>query len=87
MTILYIRDKERRIYMKRLLMLSMAMFMTVSFTSCGNNNGERAFKPRLDTNIEMELEVRGHYSNFEALDFAVARFQKYCPNVEINYRL
>ncbi|MBR0295582.1 MAG: carbohydrate ABC transporter substrate-binding protein [Bacilli bacterium] len=71
--------------MKRLLMLSMSMFMTMSFTSCGNNNGERAFKPRLDTNIEMELEVRGHYSNFEALDFAVARFQKYYPNVEINY--
>ena len=61
-------------------------FCASSLFSCGNTEAEdTGFKPRLDTESEIELKVRGHYENFEALETEIVRFKKYYPKVEVTY--
>ena len=63
--------------MKKIMMLSMAAVVAVSLFSCGNNSEDKGFQPRLNPEADVKLEVRGHYSNFEALENEVKLFQKY----------
>lgn len=51
--------------------------------SAGNSN---EFKPSLDTDAQVELDVVGYFGNFEALDQVVADFNKTYPNVTVNYQ-
>ena len=44
-----------------------------------------AFVPRLDTGTACELTVIGSYSNFEALEAEIDRFNEFYPNVELSY--
>ena len=69
--------------MKKRLALLLATFMALPLCSCGG--GGTSFTPKLDPAPKVELKVRGHYENFEALEEEVVRFQKYYPNVEITY--
>ena len=73
--------------MKRKLLLSLAMVAAFSLSACGKNGqgNEKAFTPKLDKNTEVELKVRGHYENFEALEDEIVRFKEYYPKVEVTY--
>ena len=72
--------------MKRKLLLSLAMVAVFSLSNCNKGEEkEKVFKPRLDTTSEIELKVRGHYENFEALEDEIVRFKEYYPNVEVTY--
>ena len=73
--------------MKKLYILSLFAVFAVSVSACGKGKSseEVGFKPKLDTGTEVELTVRGHYENFEALEAEITRFKEYYPKVEITY--
>ena len=70
--------------MRKQLAIALTMFATFSVAGCKSSKGT-SFKPKLDTNTELELKVRGHYENFEALEAEIVRFKKYYPKVDITY--
>ena len=73
--------------MKRKLLTILTILSTSIFTSCGNNQAgeDESFKPALDVNTSCTLTVVGDYGNFGALEDEIDRFNKYYPNVELNY--
>ena len=72
--------------MKKLWAFSMTAIIAASLFSCGNGgNEEKSFQPKLDPNSEVELKVRGHYENFEALEEAIVRFKNHYPHVDVTY--
>ena len=71
--------------MKKRFTMALAVLALLPLSSCGGESGSKGFKPKLDTNSEVELKVRGHYENFEALEAEVARFKEYYPKVEVTY--
>ena len=71
--------------MKRQLTLLSTIFIVFPLSACGNKNKDEEFTPKLDTNAQVELKLRGHYENFEALEAEIVRFKKYYPKVEVNY--
>ena len=71
--------------MKKQLTLLLSLVTVFPITACGNNTNPDTFVPRLDPNSEIELKVRGHYENFEALEAEIVRFKEYYPKVEVTY--
>ena len=74
--------------MKKVYILSLFSIFAIAISACGKKeqtSEEVGFKPKLDTETEVELTVRGHYENFEALEAEIGRFQEYYPNVTITY--
>ena len=72
--------------MRKHLTLILPILTALSISSCGGQQKDKdGFKPRLDPNSEVELTVRGHYENFEALEAEIVSFKTYYPKVEINY--
>ena len=71
--------------MKKSLALLLTVFAVASATACKGKNKE-VFTPKLDTNTELELTVRGHYENFEALEAEITLFKQYYPKVDITYQ-
>ena len=72
--------------MSRKMTLLFTMITALSISSCDNQKKSTdGFKPRLDPNSEVELTVRGHYENFEALEAEIVSFKTYYPHVEITY--
>ncbi len=69
--------------MKKLATVLMTSLLGFGLFSCASSNNE--FKPRYDTTKEYQVNVVGHYSNFEALEAEIVRFNEYYPNAEINY--
>lgn len=56
----------------------------VSLAGCGQKEGI-SFKPKLDTEKKIVLNLSGFFGNFEALDQVTNDFNKYYPNVEFGY--
>ena len=77
--------------LKRRLVLALALVLAFTLTACGAQDkpkemaNQGGFAPRLDTGLDVSLNVAGHYSNFEALEDEFARFNQYYPNVKLTY--
>lgn len=69
--------------MKRAIHLVVAVLTALTMSGCKQK--EKPFKPKLDTNTECTISVKGHYDNFEALDEQIIKFQAFYPHVEIKY--
>ncbi len=69
--------------MKRLCYLLTISLLTFTLFSCGNK--EEGFKPKYDKDKEYEVNVVGHYENFEALEAEFVRFNNYYPNAKLTY--
>ena len=77
---------------RKVLTILTAAFMGVTqlagcATAAKQNQSEKVteFKPKLDTDRAVELQVAGFFGNFEALDQVVNNFNEYYPNVNISY--
>ena len=55
----------------------------LALNACGQNQSDN-FVPKLDTQTECRLTVRGHYENFEALTAEFHNFNEYYRGVEID---
>lgn len=74
--------------LKRIIAPMLAMIILLSvFSACNKQEPteDTGFVPALDTQQTASFEILGMMGNFEALDAVVAEFQKYYPNVTINY--
>ena len=71
--------------MKKRLALLLISFIAFPLCACGNGGQSSSFAPKLDPNSNVELKVRGHYENFEALEAEIVRFKQHYPKVEITY--
>lgn len=72
--------------MKKLLCLTLNVLMSTLLISCGGSNGKLdEFKPSLDVETNCKIRVVGDYSNFEALENEFDKFNKYYPNVILEY--
>ncbi len=69
--------------MKRLLTFLGALLFSISILSCTNE--KNVFKPKYDTNMEFQINVKGHYENFEALEDEFVRFNNYYPKAKLSY--
>ena len=70
--------------------LSAALLITAlcGCNSSGTGSGniqEKEFVPSLDTSTETTIEVKGSWSNFEALEAVAADFNEIYPDVTISY--
>lgn len=72
----------------------MAALLMASLTGCGSDSAPKSdanaanaeeFKPSLDTEKKVTLNVAGSMGNFEALDQVVIDFNNYYPNVTVSY--
>ena len=63
----------------------MAAGFSLILTGCGSSKASKEFKPALDTEKEVTINVVGGYDNFPSLDEVTADFTKYYPNVSISY--
>lgn len=77
---------------RKVLTILAAAFMGVTqLAGCATpviqNKSENGtgFKPELDTERTVELQIAGFFGNFEALDQVVNNFNEYYPNVNISY--
>ena len=71
--------------MKRLFCFAATILLAASVVSCKSENSNE-FKPSLDTETRCSIKVVGDYDNFEALEDAFVRFNKYYPNVSLSYK-
>ncbi len=74
--------------MRKLLCTILLIGMFVSLSACSGKPQEEAaagFKPALDTAADCRITVAGSYDNFEALEAAFDRFNKFYPNVQLKY--
>lgn len=69
----------------RKLTAALMCLTMISAAGCGKKETKNEFKPRLDTNAKIEINVAGFFGNFEALDQVTDDFNNYYPNVEFNY--
>ena len=76
--------------MKKIMLVSLALLMTLGLAACGSEKQEtkteEGFQPSLDTSAECQINVAGNYDNFEALEVEFDRFNEYYPNVELTFR-
>ena len=82
--------------MKKKVCLLFASLLALTISGCKSNSksgssaiddAEKPFSPNLDTNTSCVIKVNGHYSNFEALDEQIAKFNTFYPNVTVTYEL
>lgn len=80
--------------MKKMIVCVGAAVLAIScLAGCGSGssqnsaaNGSAAgFKPSLDTEKKVTLDIAGAMGNFEALDQVVSDFNEYYPNVTVSY--
>ena len=74
--------------MKKKLYLALSILATTVLASCGGKSNSvepEGFKPSLDPESNYVIKVVGDYSNFEALEEEVGRFNAYYPKVKLNY--
>ena len=74
---------------------SVAALVVTGITGCGADNSQKTntadetaqeeFKPSLDTDASVTLDIAGVMGNFEALDQVINDFNEYYPNVTVNY--
>lgn len=68
-----------------------AVLLATTLCGCGNANAdssnvqEKEFVPSLDTSAKATIEVKGSWSNFEALEAVAADFNEIYPDITINY--
>ncbi len=71
--------------MKKLICLLMSVCSTAALVvSCTPKESDNGFKPALDVNTECNLKLAGNYSNFQAMEDAFDRFNKYYPKVTLD---
>lgn len=78
--------------MKRKIAMGLCAFL-LAVTLCGCNNTtadssnvqDKEFVPSLDTATEAMIDVKGSWSNFEALEAVVADFNEIYQNVTVSY--
>lgn len=68
--------------MKKVIGVFGATLLTLTLFSCGDS---KEFKPKYDTEKVYQVNVVGHYENFEALEDEFVRFNKYYPKAELTY--
>lgn len=75
--------------MKKMTYLFFAAVMSLTVSACKGTGKkeEKPFTPGLDTNTACKISVKGHYTNFEALEEQINKFNAFYPNVEITYQL
>lgn len=72
-------------YLKCLTALLLCLTM-LSVAGCGKKEAKNnEFKPRLDTDAKVVINVSGFFGNFEALDQVTNDFNQFYPNVEFSY--
>lgn len=73
--------------MKKLFCVVLVIVLSLAVVSCGKGGEENkeVFTPSLDKETAGEINVVGHYSNFEALEEEFNRFAEYYPNVVLKY--
>ena len=54
-------------------------------TTADSSNVQKEFVPSLDTSTKATIEVKGSWSNFEALEAVAADFNEIYTDVTINY--
>ncbi len=81
--------KKRGHNMKKTTYLFLMAVTALAISGCNKSEKEqeKPFSPNLDVNTECHLFVKGHYSDFEALDEQINKFAAFYPNVEITYEL
>lgn len=75
--------------MKKGKYLLLFPIMALTISGCNKKNNEeqeKEFSPKLDTGTACEIYIKGHYSDFEALDEQINKFNAFYPNVEITYQ-
>lgn len=60
--------------------------LLISLSGCNNKKEDNIFKPILDSNAKLSLNVIGFFGNFEALDQITNDFNEYYPNIDFNYQ-
>ena len=71
--------------LRKFLCLSLFALTVISISSC-NKSDDVIFSPKLNENEEVNLNVIGLFSNFEAFDQVTNDFNKYYPNVKFSYQ-
>ncbi|MDO5339692.1 MAG: ABC transporter substrate-binding protein [Eubacteriales bacterium] len=72
-------------YLKCLTALLLCLTM-LSVAGCGKKETKNnEFKPSLDTDAKVVINVSGFFGNFEALDQVTNDFNQFYPNVEFSY--
>ena len=69
--------------MKKLFSLIGSSLLVLGLLACKGE--ESGFKPKYDTTKEYEVNVVGHYGNFEALEDEFVRFNNYYPKAKLTY--
>lgn len=69
--------------MKKIIGLFNLFLLAFGLSSCTGEKEE--FKPKYDTNKEYQVNVVGHYGNFEAIEDEFVRFNNYYPNAKLTY--
>ncbi len=74
--------------------VSAAILVMMCLAGCGSGSSQNSasdgsaaagFKPSLDTEKKVTLDISGAMGNFEALDQVVSDFNEYYPNVTVSY--
>ncbi|MBR2761766.1 MAG: carbohydrate ABC transporter substrate-binding protein [Solobacterium sp.] len=76
--------------MKRLLCTMLFVLPLITLCACGTapkpkEEAAAGFAPKLSTEEKCKITVAGSYDNFEALEAEFDRFNKFYPNVQLNY--
>jgi len=75
----------------KVIILALVLMVALCVSSCSRKEesktqtAQAGFTPRLDASTQGKVTIVGHYSNFEALEAEFNLFNKYYPNVELNY--
>lgn len=69
--------------MKKIFTVLASSLLTLSLFSC--SSAKKEFEPKYDINKEYNVNVVGHYENFEAIEDEFVRFNKYYPNANLTY--
>ena len=69
--------------MKKTLILIALSIVWLGLASCSTKKAE--FTPKYDTTLKYEVNIVGHYENFEAIEDEFVRFNKYYPNAKLTY--
>ncbi|MBQ7641845.1 MAG: extracellular solute-binding protein [Acholeplasmatales bacterium] len=69
--------------MKKPLIFIAISILTLGLFSCTKE--KTGFTPKYDVNQAYEVNVVGHYENFEAIEDEFVRFNKYYPNAKLTY--
>lgn len=60
------------------------LLLSIILSAC-NGKAKNDFIPKLDTDTKGSITIAGNYANFEALEIEFDEFQKYYPNIQLQY--